>query len=82
MKTSDAITIGGNVFTYVLSAVQTNEILQIISFILSALTSAALLAFRLWAWWKAAKKDGEITQKEIDEAINIIENNKGDNTEK
>ena len=73
MKPDFAISIGGNVFTYVLSAVQTNEVMQIISFILSSIVSVLLIVFRLWAWYKEAKKDGKITKEEIDDAIDIID---------
>ena len=76
MKASELGYVGGNLFTYVLSAVQTNEILQIISFCLSILTSLVLLFFRLWSWWKKASADGKIEKEEIDEAIDIIEDHK------
>ena len=62
-----------NSLTYVLASLQTNEILQIIEFVLSGLTSIILIGFRLWKWYKEAKKDGEITRDEIAEAINILQ---------
>lgn len=66
----------GNVFTYVLAAVQQNEILQIIEFVLSALLTLVIVAYRVWHWYKEAKKDGKIDEKEIDELGKIIEDAK------
>lgn len=73
MKISEGLTIGGNVITYVLSAVQQNEIIQIVSFVLSSITSLVIIAFKIWQWWAKAKADGKIDPEEIDEAIDIIE---------
>lgn len=78
MKIDDILTVGGNLFGYVLSAVQTNEILQIISFALSIATSAIIIFFKLWAWWKKAKADGKITKEEIDELHDIIDESRKD----
>lgn len=66
----------GNVFTYVLAAVQQNEVLQIIEFVLSALLTLVIVAYRVWNWYKEAKKDGKIDEKEIDELGKIIEDTK------
>ena len=76
MKIDDLFCIFGNGVGYVMSVVQTNEILQIVSFVLSTLTSVVIIAFRLWAWWKKAKEDGKISKEEIDEAIDILEDAK------
>jgi phosphate/sulfate permease len=65
--------IAGNGITYVLAVLQQNEALQIIEFILSATLTVVILAYRLWHWWKEAKKDGKITEDEIDEAGKIME---------
>ena len=75
----NAILIGGNVFTYILTALQTNEVFQIIELILSIILTLLLIVFRLWKWFKEAKKDGKITSDELDQAIGIIEDaKKGD----
>ena len=75
---NDIFSICGNVGTYVLSAIQQNEVLQIISFVLSSITSIVIIFLRLWSWWKEAKKDGKIEKEEIDEAIGIIEDSRKD----
>ena len=73
MKISDYFAIGGNALTYVLSVTQANEILQIVSFVFSIITSCLIVGLKLWGWWKEAKKDGKITKEEIDEAIDIVD---------
>lgn len=69
----ESISIGGNVITYVLAAIQTNEVLQIIEFVMSVVLTLVILAYRVWHWWKEAKKDGKISEDEIDELGKIIE---------
>ena len=60
-----AISIGGNAFGYVLAVIQSNEVFQIISFILSVMTSLIIIGYKVWVWWREAKKDGKITKDEI-----------------
>ena len=62
----------GNVFTYILASVQRNEIFQAIEFVFAILTSVVLLSFRIWKWWKEAKKDGKITKDEIKDLGEIL----------
>lgn len=61
-----------NALQYVLAAVQQNETLQIIEFVFSAVTSAVIIAFRIWRWIKDAKADGKITKEELEEGAKII----------
>ena len=67
--------IGGIVGTSV-SAVgtgmQTNELLQTISLILTILGTIITISMALVNWWKNAKKDGKITKDEIKDAVDII----------
>ena len=69
----ESISVGGNVITYVLAAIQTNEVLQIIEFVMSAILTAVILGYRIWHWWQEAHKDGKITKEEIDDLGKIIE---------
>ena len=64
---------GINALTYVLTAMQTNEVFQIIELVFSIITSVLLISFRLWKWYKEAKADGKITKDELQEAINIVQ---------
>lgn len=68
--------IGGSVGT-ALSAVgtglQTNDVLQTISLIITII--GGLITFiivPLVTWWKNAKKDGKIDKDEIEDAIGIV----------
>lgn len=61
-----------NAFTYVLAALQANEVFQIVELCLSIATSAVLIMFRLWKWYKTAKADGKITSDEIMKGVQII----------
>lgn len=69
MKYAD---IGGNALLYVLTIAQSNGTFQIIELVMSILVSVIILAYRLWKWWKEAKKDGKITKEEIEEGVDII----------
>ena len=61
-----------NAFTYAIAFMQANETFQIIELALSIATSAVLIAYRLWKWYKAAKADGKITRDEISEGVEIV----------
>ena len=61
-----------NAVQYVLAVLQTNEVFQIIEFVLSIIVSIVLLIYRIWKWWKDASKDGKITKEEIEDGINIV----------
>ena len=50
----------------------TKDILGIVLVILNILVLIISLCLKLLAWWKKAKEDGKITDDEIQEGINII----------
>ena len=58
------------------TASQSNELLQTISLVITIIggliTIITALIIPLWKWWKKAKADGKITNEEIDEAKDII----------
>ena len=72
MKTGEGIAIAGNGLTYLLTIVQSNPIFQYIELAFSIAVSVVLLAYRLWKWWKEAKKDGKITKEEIQDGIDTF----------
>lgn len=76
MKTNVGEFIGGIIGTStsaVGTALQTNEILQTISLIITILGGiVSLIVIPLLTWWKNAKKDGKITPDEIEEGVDII----------
>ena len=67
------ISITGNGISYVLASIQSNQVLQIIEFVFSAILTLTILAYRIWKWVIEAKKDGKITKEELDELGQIIE---------
>lgn len=54
------------------TAIQDNQTLQLVSFILTMASIIVSLSFTLWKWVKEAKKDGNITPNEIMEGADII----------
>lgn len=61
-----------------LTASQTNELLQWISLALTILTTIVTLAFTIYKWWVKAKADGKITYEEVEELIKDIDKAKSD----
>lgn len=59
-----------------LTVVQTNEIFQIISLILTCIATLLTIAYNIYRWYKKATQDGKIDLDEIDELINILQNDK------
>ena len=51
---------------------QTNEVFQTIQIIISALAGAVALAYTIWRWYRNAKKDGKITEDEVDNLFQQI----------
>ena len=54
------------------TGIQTNEILQTISIVLTIIGTLITITMAVVNWWKNAKKDGKITKEEIQEGVNII----------
>lgn len=62
----------GNCFQYILAVAQTNELFQLISLILSIITSIVLIVGKIIVWYKESKKDGKIDTDEIKEVVGIV----------
>lgn len=73
MKLNEIVPILGNGATWIMSALQSNETLQIIEFCLSALTSLIIIFFKVWRWWKESSADGKITKDEIDKLADDLD---------
>lgn len=73
----------GNIAGVVFSAIQSNEVLSIISWVLTLIATCVSIAFTLWKWWKKASADGKIDEQEIDELGTIVDGitKKGTNTD-
>lgn len=68
----------GTGLSAVFTALQTNEVLQIISFIFSIICSIATLSFTFYKWYKKASQDGKIDVEEVEEGVNIIKDGMDD----
>lgn len=77
----------------VLTVVQTNEVFQLVSLILTCIATAVAIGFTIYKWVKAATADGKIDEKELEElgeilqdgaekVNNIIESQKSEGSEK
>ena len=56
----------------VLTAVQTNQIFQTISLILTCIATLMTIGYNIYRWYKKAIEDKKITPEEIKEGIDII----------
>ena len=71
--TKDGIVFGSiGALETVVTVSQTNEVFQTIQIIISALAGAVALAYTIWRWYKNAKKDGKITEDEVDDLFDQI----------
>ena len=63
----------GTTLSFVGTAMQTNEVLQTISIIITIIGGLiTFIIMPLVNWYKSAKKDGKISAKELQNGINII----------
>ena len=74
MKNNSLFEIFGNGFMYVLTALQTKEVFQIISLFLSIIISLIIIIDKVVKWFKKAYSDGKITKEEIKELTENIKN--------
>lgn len=72
MKVNELVSWPINALTYALAYIQANEVMQVVEFVLAILTSIILLLYRIYVWYKEAKKDGKIDKEEIKQGIDII----------
>ena len=71
--TKDGIVFGSlGAIETVVTISQTNEVFQTIQIIISALAGAVALAYTIWRWYKNAKKDGKISEDEVDDLFQQI----------
>lgn len=63
----------GTTLSAVGTGLQTSEVLQIISLVLTIIGSIITIVMAITNWWKKAKADGKITSEEIQEGVQIIQ---------
>ena len=64
----------GTIMSAVGTGLQTNEVLQTISLILTIIGTIITIVMAIINWWKKAKKDDKISSDEINEGLDIIKN--------
>lgn len=72
---NDKVSVGGiagSVLTIMTAAGMTQEVVQIVYYVLGALALLFSLSFTIWKWYREAKKDGKITEEEVDDLFNKI----------
>ena len=78
MKIKSIFEVFGNASMYVLTVVQTKEIFQIISLVLSILISLIIIVSKVIEWFKKANADGKITKEELNEITNNVKEDVND----
>lgn len=61
-------------FAMVMTAMQPDELLRIISLILTSISILMGIVYRVWHWYHEAKKDGKIDSEEIKDLVDIVGN--------
>ena len=78
MKHDEVVGFGGTIFGGVMTAIQANEVLQIIQAILTVIGLLVTISYTIWKWYKKANEDGKITQDEVDELMEDLNKVKED----
>ena len=73
LKHDEVIGYAGSSFGAVMTALQTNELFQLVQLILSCVALVITIAYTVWKWWKKASQDKKIEDKELDELFDEIE---------
>lgn len=67
---------GADAVAVVGTAVQMDEVKQWISMAITIVAGIVSIALSIWKWWKSAKKDGKIDEKEIEDLQQILDHKK------
>lgn len=78
MKHDEIVGFVGSAFGTVMTAIQANEVLQIVQAILTVIGLLITIAYTIWKWYKKAKADGKITEDEVDELMDDLNKIKED----
>ena len=64
--------VGGIMISALGTGIQTNELLQTISLVLTIIGTIITIVMALLNWWNRSKKDGKIDKEEIHEGLEIV----------
>lgn len=69
MKHDEIVGFSGTIFGGIMTAIQANEILQVIQAILTVIGLLITISYTIWKWYRKAKADGKIEEDEVDELM-------------
>lgn len=69
----DRLSLFTSLGSWCFTAIQTKELFQYISLILSIICTILTIIFTIWRWYRKASADGKITEEEVDELIDSVE---------
>ena len=65
----------GGILGAIGTAIQTNELLQTISLVITIIGAIiSMIVVPLISWYQKAKKDGKITKEEIKDGVDVVSN--------
>lgn len=64
--------VGGIMISALGTGIQTNELLQTISLVLTIIGTVITIVMALLNWWNRSKKDGKIDKEEAKEGLDIV----------
>ena len=64
--------VGGIMISALGTGIQTNELLQTISLVLTIIGTIITIVMALLNWWNRSKKDGKIDKEEAKEGLDIV----------
>ena len=73
MKDTNALGWLGSGITILTGAIS-QDVMQIILLVIGIISALFSLFVNIYTWWKKAKQDGKITQEELDELKEIVDN--------
>lgn len=76
MKNKEVASYGANMLSAIFTGLQTDEVLQIVSLILTIVATIFSISFTIFNWYKKAKEDGKITKEEVDDLFDELKNKK------
>ena len=69
----DEIVSGGLIsLSAAFTALQTNEVFQTVSLVVTILSGIVSIVFIIWRWWKQAKKDGKVDGEDIGQLLDDL----------
>lgn len=73
MKDNNIPSWAASAFTMLTAAMSANETAQLILYLLGIVSALFSLSWNLWKWYKDAKKDGKIDDKEMEDLKKTVD---------